>query len=550
VNPSLLLPSSGTPGGGAAAAGSGMVPPLSPFAHRRQQQQQQQTASWHRHHRPYQQYQQIRSPTGSGGRTSSATASSSSSSSWTQILYSWPFRRQQQQRRGDDRGHSTRRHDRDRRIRIWTNPWTLTKYCGYGALLLLYGYAFFRCQPVDRSYEHVRAWNDALESKAKRVADDRRAVRLALRQMPADEEIDVEQEIERAVASRQRREEKELERQSREREELGGSGINATSHDNATRTTTAGDEASEDEEELRRQQQQRKRRSRQDEDDEDFLRFLSVLLLFSTCSRLLQAYVHRRQQDEYAERRRRIVAANAASRGGSTTTAATRGSGTSTSTTTTSTTTNRSRTGRGVATTVLHNDGTGGFAGLQRQLRNAQFQLLADRLNDERLRRGQRPISAETLRIVLASSDRQLGSGENYDDLLRFVEEQQQQQQQQSDSVRGATEEEIGLYPSRILQSGDDLLLMSPPEAEESGPLSIAGGHQQDAAAGASQSGPVNRNININSNSSRDQCVICLERFRVGDEIRTISCTHAFHRGCVDPWLRQKAICPICKHPL
>ncbi len=31
------------------------------------------------------------------------------------------------------------------------------------------------------------------------------------------------------------------------------------------------------------------------------------------------------------------------------------------------------------------------------------------------------------------------------------------------------------------------------------------------------------------------QCHVCLEDFKSGDEIRTISCMHSFHTGCIDP---------------
>mmetsp|Transcript_56447 Transcript_56447/g.175346 ORF Transcript_56447/g.175346 Transcript_56447/m.175346 type:complete len:184 (-) Transcript_56447:94-645(-) len=43
-------------------------------------------------------------------------------------------------------------------------------------------------------------------------------------------------------------------------------------------------------------------------------------------------------------------------------------------------------------------------------------------------------------------------------------------------------------------------------------------------------------------------CTICLERFREGDEQRTLPCFHRFHKECVDRWLLQSDACPVCKH--
>ena len=45
-------------------------------------------------------------------------------------------------------------------------------------------------------------------------------------------------------------------------------------------------------------------------------------------------------------------------------------------------------------------------------------------------------------------------------------------------------------------------------------------------------------------------CNICLEDFTVGQELRTLGCSHKFHRECIDHWLLQVASCPICKRDL
>jgi hypothetical protein len=45
-------------------------------------------------------------------------------------------------------------------------------------------------------------------------------------------------------------------------------------------------------------------------------------------------------------------------------------------------------------------------------------------------------------------------------------------------------------------------------------------------------------------------CNICLEDFKDGQEMRTLHCSHAFHKECIDKWLSQVASCPICKQEI
>lgn len=51
-----------------------------------------------------------------------------------------------------------------------------------------------------------------------------------------------------------------------------------------------------------------------------------------------------------------------------------------------------------------------------------------------------------------------------------------------------------------------------------------------------------------------DECGICLEKIKVGEEFRPLPCSntvnHCFHSSCIDQWLRTKNTCPTCRAKL
>ncbi|XP_031378264.1 uncharacterized protein LOC116193665 [Punica granatum] len=43
-------------------------------------------------------------------------------------------------------------------------------------------------------------------------------------------------------------------------------------------------------------------------------------------------------------------------------------------------------------------------------------------------------------------------------------------------------------------------------------------------------------------------CSICLEAFKPGMELTEMPCSHIFHGGCIEKWLKQSHTCPLCRY--
>ncbi|KAJ2918710.1 hypothetical protein MD484_g1711, partial [Candolleomyces efflorescens] len=50
------------------------------------------------------------------------------------------------------------------------------------------------------------------------------------------------------------------------------------------------------------------------------------------------------------------------------------------------------------------------------------------------------------------------------------------------------------------------------------------------------------------ASSCIERCLICLDDYEAEDDVRVMSCRHAFHQGCVDKWLQTgRNNCPACR---
>ena len=52
-----------------------------------------------------------------------------------------------------------------------------------------------------------------------------------------------------------------------------------------------------------------------------------------------------------------------------------------------------------------------------------------------------------------------------------------------------------------------------------------------------------------NKNENFEKCVICMEKYKINDDVKTLPCFHIFHKECIEQWLKAgKDTCPICKN--
>lgn len=50
-----------------------------------------------------------------------------------------------------------------------------------------------------------------------------------------------------------------------------------------------------------------------------------------------------------------------------------------------------------------------------------------------------------------------------------------------------------------------------------------------------------------NQSEQDTTCSVCWDKYQARNILRRLPCLHTFHRDCIDPWLKMKSQCPICR---
>ena len=103
-----------------------------------------------------------------------------------------------------------------------------------------------------------------------------------------------------------------------------------------------------------------------------------------------------------------------------------------------------------------------------------------------------------------------------------------------------------GDAPRPSTQERTPQIRIQEPQHGEGAPL-----EQTDTAATADDDDDPIRSAGVPAEYAHapgDTCAICIDTLEDEDEVRGLTCGHAFHAGCLDPWLiSRRACCPLCK---
>mmetsp|Transcript_28844 Transcript_28844/g.51373 ORF Transcript_28844/g.51373 Transcript_28844/m.51373 type:complete len:514 (+) Transcript_28844:1047-2588(+) len=109
----------------------------------------------------------------------------------------------------------------------------------------------------------------------------------------------------------------------------------------------------------------------------------------------------------------------------------------------------------------------------------------------------------------------------------------------------------LGVRPNSIRSSGDPRIDLLQHILFIQQLLSSMEHREEDAGTSSNiiSQLPVYKLTSIPSSDDRKRCMVCIDDFEVGVEVKTLPCFHVFHTECIDEWLGRSKLCPVCKTP-
>lgn len=56
-----------------------------------------------------------------------------------------------------------------------------------------------------------------------------------------------------------------------------------------------------------------------------------------------------------------------------------------------------------------------------------------------------------------------------------------------------------------------------------------------------------NKLNNLDECNSIGTCVVCQDDIKSDEEIKVLDCKHEFHKNCINPWIKIRNLCPLCR---